>query len=423
MRTEPYWWEHARPTVTEASELPARVDVAVVGSGYTGLSAALTLARSGRSVIVFDDGVPGAGASSRNGGMLGYALKPSLSTLTRRYGAAQAKALLAEAREGYDFLQHFIAEEAIDCDYAESGAFTGIVKPAQYEALARETEALSRATGYEAYMVPKSEVRDEIGTDLYCGGRVMPRRAGLHPARYHAGLIDRVRRSGARVDGNSPVTAIHRNGSDFTVTTPRASITARNVIVAMNGYTAAVTQALRRRVIPVTSYMVATAPLSSNLMATLMPRGRMLSDSNRLLCYFRPSPDNTRILFGGRPAYTDIGPQRAAERLSNYMTRIFPELHDVEISHSWFGYIAYTFDRLPHVGEHDGLHYAMGYCGSGVVMSTWLGRKAALRLLGRPEGNSAFADIGHPASPVYYGKPWFLPLVQAWYQGADMLGR
>jgi glycine/D-amino acid oxidase-like deaminating enzyme len=149
----------------------------------------------------------------------------------------------------------------------------------------------------------------------------------------------------------------------------------------------------------------------------------MLSDSNRLLCYFRPSPDNRRVLFGGRPAYTDIGPQRAAERLSRYMIRIFPELRDVELSHSWFGYIAYTFDRLPHVGERDGMHYAMGYCGSGVVMSTWLGRKAALRLLGQSEGKSAFAEIKHPTTPVYYGTPWFLPFVQAWYQGADMLGR
>jgi glycine/D-amino acid oxidase-like deaminating enzyme len=169
--------------------------------------------------------------------------------------------------------------------------------------------------------------------------------------------------------------------------------------------------------------MIATAPLSPNLMASLMPKRRMLTDSNRLLCYFRPSPDNTRLLFGGRPAYTEIEPKLAAERLSRYMIRIFPELAGVELTHSWFGYIAYTFDRLPHVGECEGMHYAMGYCGSGVVMSTWLGRKVALRLLGQPEGRSAFAELGHPTLPLYYGKPWFLPFVQAWYQGVDMLGR
>lgn len=423
MKEDPYWWEHAPPTATETPAFPAGVDVAVIGSGYTGLSAALTLARAGRSVLVCEAGVPGVGASSRNGGMLGYALKPSLDKLTKRYGGKLARELLIEAREAYDFLSQFISSEKIECDYAETGAFTGIVKPAQYEALARETEQLSRSVGLEAHMVPRSEVRDEIGTDIYCGGRVTPRRAGLHPARYHAGLIERVRQAGVPVVGNCPVTRVEGNGRGFTLTTPRGTLNARNVVVATNGYTGPVTQALRRRVIPVTSYMIATAPLSSNLMATLMPKGRMLSDSNRLLCYFRPSPDNTRVLFGGRPAYTDIGPQRAAGRLARYMTRIFPELRDVELSHSWFGYIAYTFDRLPHVGERDGMHYAMGYCGSGVVMSTWLGRKAALRLLGQPEGRSAFANIAHPTSPFYFGKPWFLPVVQAWYQGADMLGR
>jgi glycine/D-amino acid oxidase-like deaminating enzyme len=423
MKATPYWWEHAPPTAVEAPELPSQADAAVIGSGYTGLSAALTLARAGRSVIVFDAGTPGVGASSRNGGMLGSALKPSLDTLQRRYGDKLANALFTEARQAYDFLRGFVAEENIDCDYAETGAFTGIIKAAQYEALARETEQLARTIGFEADMVPKAEVRNEIGTDLYCGGRVTHRRAGLHPARYHAGLIGRVRAAGAMVVGNSPVISIRRNGGDFTVNTPRASLKARNVVVATNGYTGPVTPALRRRVIPVTSYMIATTPLSPNLMTTLMPKGRMLTDSNRLLCYFRPSPDKTRVLFGGRPAYTEIGPKLASERLSRYMTRIFPELRDVELTHSWFGYIGYTFDKLPHVGERDGIHYAMGYCGSGVVMSTWLGRKAALRLLGSAEGKSAFAELGHPTSPFYHGKPWFLPLVQAWYQGADLLGR
>ena len=423
MKEVPYWWEEAPLTPGDTPAMPTSADVAVIGSGYTGLSAALTLARAGRSVVVFDSDTPGIGASSRNGGMLGSWLKPSLDTLTRRYGPEAARALFAESREAYDFLGRFIADEDIECDYAETGAFTGIVKPAQYEAMARETERLSRTIGVEADMVSRSEVRNEIGTDIYCGGRVTHRRAGLHPARYHAGLIGRVRESGATVAGNCPVTAIQRNGGDFTVTTPHASLKVRNVVVATNGYTGPVTPALRRRVIPVTSYMIATAPLSPNLMATLMPKGRMLTDSNRLLCYFRPSPDNTRVLFGGRPAYTAIGPKLAAERLSRHMTRIFPELRDVELTHSWFGYIAYTFDRLPHVGEHDGMHYAMGYCGSGVVMSTWLGHKAALRLLGQAEGKSAFAELEHPTSRFYHGRPWFLPMVQAWYQGADMLGR
>jgi glycine/D-amino acid oxidase-like deaminating enzyme len=423
MKDTPYWWEDAPLSAAAPPALPARTDVAVIGAGYTGLAAALTLARAGRSVVVLDAGLPGSGASSRNGGMCGDWLKPSLGTLARRYGRERAEALIGEAREAFEFLATFLVEEGIDCDYVRSGGFTGAVTVAAYDALARETEELSRSVGLDADMVSKSEVRSEIGTDLYHGGRVMHRRGGLHPARYYAGLLARVRTAGATVIGDCAVTGLERNGGGFRLATPQASLEARDVVVATNGYTGPVTPALRRRVIPVTSYMIATAPLSANLMATLMPKGRMLTDSNRLLCYFRPSPDNTRILFGGRPAYTDIGPAVAARRLSRHMTRIFPELRDVALSHSWFGYIAYTFDRLPHVGERDGVHYAMGYCGSGVVMATWLGRKAALRLLGRAEGKSAFAELEHPTSPFYHGRPWFLPLVQAWYQGADLIGR
>ncbi|MDA8252204.1 MAG: FAD-binding oxidoreductase [Rhodospirillales bacterium] len=422
MKDTPYWWDDA-PLSAVADALPKRIDVAVVGSGYTGLSAALTLARAGRSVAVLDAGVPGVGASARNGGMCGDMLKPSFDTLARRYGRARAVALFAEASEAFDFLEAFLAAEAIDCAYVRSGGFTGALKPAQYEAMARETAYLSRTIDLAADMVAKSAVRAEVGTDLYVGGRVLHRRGGLHPARYHAGLLARVRAAGAAVIGDCPVRGIDRSGDRFRLALAGAVLDARDVVVATNGYTARVTQALRRRVIPVTSYMIATETLSANLMATLMPKRRMLTDSNRLLCYFRPSPDNTRILFGGRPAYTEIGPARAAQRLARYMTALFPELRGVGLSHSWSGFIAYSFDRLPHVGLRDGMHYAMGYCGSGVVMATWLGRKAALRLLGDAEARSAFADLAHPTRPFYTGRPWFLPLVQAWYQGADAIGR
>ena len=423
MKDTPYWWEDAQPAAGPRPALPGRTDVAVIGAGYTGLSAALTLARAGRSVVVLDAQAPGFGASSRNGGMCGDWLKPSFDTLARRYGRDRAVALIGEAREAFEFLPTFLTEEGIDCGYVRSGGFTGALKPAQYEALARETEYLSRSIGLEADMIPKAEVRSEIGTDLYVGGRVMHRRGGLHPARYHAGLLGRVAGAGATVIGDCPVNGIARDGRGFRLTTACGPLAARDVIVASNGYTGPVTQGLRRRVIPVTSYMIATAPLPAAQMAVLMPKGRMLTDSNRLLCYFRPSPDNTRILFGGRPAYTDIGAAEASRRLGRYMTTIFPDLRGVTLTHSWYGFIAYTFDRLPHAGVHDGMHYAMGYCGSGVVMSTWLGRKAALRLLGEADGKSAFAELEHPTSPVYHGTPWFLPLVQAWYQGADLLGR
>ena len=423
MKDTPFWWEDAPLAHVPPPPVPATADVVVIGAGYTGLSAALVLARAGRDVVVLDAGQPGIGASSRNGGMCGDRLKPSLAELTRSYGRERAVALIKEAREALDFLPAFLATEGIECDYQPTGSFTGTVRPTQYEALARQTEALRRDLGIDADMVSRQDVRAEIGSDLYCGGRVMHRGGGLHPARYHAGLMARVAAAGASVIGETTMTHLERAGARWTVHTSRGGIDSGDIVVATNGYTGPATQDLRRRVIPVASNIIATAPLSPNLMATLMPKGRMLTDSNRLLCYFRPSPDNTRVLFGGRPGYAGLPADVSARRLARYMTTVFPELEGVALTHSWGGNIAYTFDRLPHIGERDGAHYAMGYCGSGVVMSTWLGHKIGQRLLHLPEGRTAFADIAHPTMPFYTGNPWFLPVVQAWYRGADLLGR
>jgi len=289
--------------------------------------------------------------------------------------------------------------------------------------MARTSETLRKVTGFEFDMVGKSGVRDEIGTDQYVGGRVTHHHGGLHPALYHKGLLQRVLAAGATVLGETPMIGLRRESRGFTVATPRGEVEAKDVVVTTNGYTGAVTGWLRRRVIPVTSYIIATEELSNNLMRQLMPKGRMITDNNRLLVYYRPSHDGKRILFGGRAHYRPADLADAGAILRRYMVKLFPELSDVKLSHSWFGFIAYTFDRLPHTGVHDGVHYAMGYCGSGVVMSTWLGRKTALRILGDKEGNSAFAEIAHPTAPLYTGKPWFLPLVKAYYHANDLFGR
>jgi glycine/D-amino acid oxidase-like deaminating enzyme len=422
-KEQPFWWEAAPMAPRPADGLPKRVDVAVIGAGYTGLSAALTLARAGRSVLVLEAGVPGEGASSRNGGFCGDALKPSLEELKARYGETLALALLKEAREALEFLADFIPREGIECHFSRMGRFTGALKPGQYETMARTSETLKKAVGFEFETVEKSRVRDEVGTDLYVGGRVTPYHGGLHPALYHRGLLERALKAGAAIAGATPMTGLEREADGFTVDTPRGAIKARDVIVTTNGYTGKVTGWLRRRLIPVTSYIIATEELSANLMRQLMPKGRNVTDTNRLLVYYRPSPDGKRILFGGRAHYRPTDLRGAGAILRRYMIRLFPEASNARLSHAWYGYIAYTFDRLPHTGVADGVHYALGYCGSGVVMSTWLGRKAALRVLGAREAKSAFAEIGFPIMPLYTGTPWFLPIVKAYYYTADMLAR
>jgi glycine/D-amino acid oxidase-like deaminating enzyme len=355
--------------------------------------------------------------------MFGDLLKPSISELSARFGPQMAARLYGEVRDALIHFEVFLAENGIQCDFARSGRLTGALSNAQLAGVLRESEALRRVTGVEYDVVEKSELAAELGTDVYVGARLYRHHGGLHPAKYVAELARRVLAAGGGICESTAFLSYEGTSEGFSIKTSAGAIRARELIVATNGYTGTAGGSLRRRLIPVTSYMIATEELPPDLMSTLMPRGRVITDTNRLLCYYRPSPDGKRILFGGRPAYTEISPQESAKRLASYLHTLFPALANVALSHSWFGMIAYTFDRLPHVGKVDGFHYAGGYCGSGVVMATWLGSKVAHRLLGNDEGVTAFAELAHPTHPLYYGRPWFLPLVQAWYQAADLWQR
>jgi glycine/D-amino acid oxidase-like deaminating enzyme len=419
MKETPYWWEEAPLAALPATDLPQQTDVAIIGCGYTGLSAALTLLEKGRSVVLLEEQRAGEGASSRNGGMCGDILKPTFSQLSERCGRRTAVALYSETRDALTFLKHFVSTHAIACDLAQVGRLTGVLSERQVRSIEDESALLKKEVGIDYHMVSKRDLRDEIGSDLYVGARIHPHHAGLHPAKYVAGLIRIVRERGANIHDRTRLLSYVSVGRDFELVTSRGKLRTRDLIIATNGYTGAATSWLRRRIVPVTSYMIATEVIPPATMRELFPKGRLVIDTNRLLVYYRPSPDGTRILFGGRPAYTKVSLETSARRLMDYLRQIFPALRTISVAHSWFGYIGYTFDHLPHVGTQDGVHYAAGYCGSGVVLATWLGRKAAHRLLGDSEGKSAFANLPHPTHPLYRGRPWFLPLVQAWYQLQD----
>jgi glycine/D-amino acid oxidase-like deaminating enzyme len=421
MKHTPIWWEDAPPLRSSSAPVAPSCDVAIVGAGYTGLSAAITLARAGRKVQVFDKMRAGEGASSRNGGIASGNLRPSLQAMIGRFGEARALAIHAEAKFAREDLMAFITRENIDCDYKLTGRFTGATSPAQYDILQREAELLTRTLGIEAFALDRTRQRDALGTDYYCGGVVRMDIGGLHPAKLLASMLRLATAAGAVVADGTAVTRILPTGRGFEVATTGGKTQARNVIVATNGYTDAANAWLRRRLVPVASCIIATGQISANLMRMLMPKGYMCGDTRKLHHYYRPSPDGQRILFGGRGGSLGDAALAATPRLKRALVDVFPELDGIDVSHGWFGYVAMNRDMVPRIFSHNGIHYAGGYCGSGVVWARWAGQKVALNVLGGAHERSALDFRAPRAIPFYRGKPWFMPALFAWYELQDRL--
>jgi glycine/D-amino acid oxidase-like deaminating enzyme len=418
-KLSPYWWDHVPRPALPGVSLPARTDVLVVGSGYTGLHAALQTARGGRETLVLDAEDAGWGCSTRNGGQISTSIKPGYALLAKRYGDERARAILMEGRQSLDWIARFVADERIDCDFARVGRFHAAHNAVQFDKLAHAVEHQITGLEVEADVVPRAEQHRELGTDAYWGGVVYRRHASVDPARYHQGLLERVQAAGAAVLARCPVTGIEKDGGGFRVATARGVVQARDVVIATNGYTGTLTPWLRRRVIPIGSYIIATEPLSEAQMARLMPKNRIVSDTRKVVFYYRASPDRRRILFGGRVSTDETDPRVSGPLLHADLAKLFPELQGTRISHSWCGFVAYTFDELMHLGRHDGLHYAMGYCGSGVGMGSYLGMRLGQQVLGLPEGRTAFDGLAFQTRPLYSGNPWFLAPSIRYYRWRD----
>lgn len=425
-RNLPFWFEEAplEPRPAGGPRPDPACDVAIIGAGFTGLSAALPLARAGRSVQVFDSLAPGEGASRRNGGIASGSLYFSLGGAIERFGLEKGVGLHRESKEARKSLLDFIREEGIDCQLREAGRFDALFSPSHYEGKARECELLNKHLDIGAVMVPRAEQQSELGTEFYHGGMSRPDIPTLHPGLLHQGLLERLRDAGGKVTGHCGVLGFERLREGYLLQTEGGEVRAKQLIVAVNGYADGAVPWARRRLVPVTSQIIVTEPLSPNLMAALMPKGRAVGESRKLLNYYRPTPDGRAILFGGRAGATAKTAAAKTAALKDQLTAIFPELKETAVSHVWWGNVAYTFDYLPKLAEKDGVLYANGYCGSGVVWGTWLGQKAAWRLLGEAErARTLFAGDRFQTRPFYSGDPWFLPAMLAWYRWRDSRAR
>jgi glycine/D-amino acid oxidase-like deaminating enzyme len=421
----PYWWEAYRPVAGEFVEVPHSARVVIVGAGYAGLSAALELARNGVEAVVLEAAELGFGASTRNGGAVSGGVNIGKGFTGRSHAVDPGRAghLLADAAEAFELIDRLIGEERIDCHWEKSGRFVGAWTKRHFEAQSGRLALLNAAARSGAYMVPREAQRAEIASDYYYGGMVVERSGKLHPALYYKGLLEACHRREVKVCAKAAAGRIARVGNAWRVLTSRGEVTAGDVVIATNGYTGELTPALRRRIVPIASHIIATEELPPDLAGALIPKGRTLSDTRRVLCYYRMSPDGRRMLFGGRARFTESDAATRARVLYRCMTRRFPQLRGVRLTHAWTGNTAFTLDALPHMGEDEGLHYALGCNGSGIAMMTYLGYQTARKIARAANYACAFDGAEFPDHPLYTGNPWFLPLIGGYYRLRDRLDR
>jgi glycine/D-amino acid oxidase-like deaminating enzyme len=428
LQSRNYWLDTVSMPTGVSGALPENVDVAVIGAGFTGLSAARALARRGARVVVLEAASIGWGASSRNGGMVLTGMKLGVEVLAKRYGMEATRRMYAASLASIDCVEQLVRDENIECNFSRCGHLEVACKQSHFDAYARSVELISREFNHQLRIIPKRDLNSEIGSEIYFGGMVDEVSAGLNPARYVAGLGSAAKRAGACVFEYTRVDAIERRStqgkSGFQIKTSRGELFAENVFVATSGYTGAATPALRKKIIPIGSFIIATEPLEDSLARELSPRNRMIFDSKHYLHYYRLTPDN-RMLFGGRAAFfpeTSETISRSAGILHRDLLRVYPQLRQTKIEYVWGGTLDFTFDIMPHAGKMDGIYYAIGYAGHGVAMATYLGKAIAESMAGI-ESENPYRDIEFPGAPLglYNGNPWFLPFAGMYYKVLDWI--
>jgi glycine/D-amino acid oxidase-like deaminating enzyme len=421
-----YWLTTVEMTKGSAEPLPKSVDVAVIGAGFTGLSAARNLAKRGVQVAVLESETIGWGASSRNGGMVLTGLKLGVNKLISTYGREKTQEMYAATLKSIDCVEQIVGDESIDCNFSRCGHLEVACKQKHFDEYARQAEVVAREFNHQLRAVPRHELGSEIGSGIYYGGLVDEISAGVNPARYVSGLGRAAQRAGACVYEQTRVETIERasqNGAPgWRLATSRGSLRASSVMVATSGYTSKTTPTLQKRIIPIGSYIIVTEVLPENVARQVSPRNRMIYDSKNYLYYYRLTPDQ-RMLFGGRAAFfpeTADSVRRSAEILRHGMIDVYPQLQNTKVEFVWGGTLDFAFDIMPHAGQMDGIYYALGYAGHGVAMATYLGQKMAEYILTGKDENP-YAGIPFPGAPLglYNGKPWFLPLAGAYYKFLD----
>jgi glycine/D-amino acid oxidase-like deaminating enzyme len=429
MKLESYWTASTPAFVPRAAQLPSQCDVAIVGGGFTGLSAALALARRGASVVVLEAGERvAAEASGRNGGHVNNGLAVDYAEVAAKVGVEQARAWYHAYDQSVDAVERIVRDEQIDCDFVRRGKLKLATRPAGLEALTRSAERLVRdGVDTDVEIFDRARVQAEVASDRFVGGLLYKRSAQMHMGRFALGLAQAAERNGARTHTGTCVQRLERigQGQAHRVHTSRGTLHAQQVLLANGaarhgGYSSF--GWMRRRIVPIGSFIVVTEPLGAERANALLRERRTYVTVANIHHYFRLTPDH-RLVLGGRARFAISSPvsdAKSGEILRAGMAQIFPPLAGTRIDYCWGGLVDVTQDRLPHAGERDGLFYSTGYSGHGTQMSVLMGERMAAVMGGDANANP-WRGRKWPAIPGHLGPPWFLPAVGAYFRLKDRL--
>ena len=350
LKEKVFWHETTvMPTDENLHDLPAKADLVVVGGGIPGLSAARQLAITGRQCGLAGGRNDRWGASSRNGGMALTGLKLDAALVEARYGHDLTRQLFDDWIASLNTVGHIVSHEQIDCGFARAGHLLLANKPAHYEAMQKEAEWYRQHFNHVSRTIPRSELQEEIASDVYYGGLVDETSAGLNPAQYVAGLAKAAERAGATLHPHARVLQFNKVPGGYQLKTQRGEIGARQVLVTTGGYTKAATPSLQKRIIPIGSYVIATEPIPENMARKLIPHNRMVFDYKHFLNYYRFSADH-RMVFGGRATFFPETPSSIrdnARHLQHEMVHIFPQLKDVKVEYAWAARLTSPLTKCP----------------------------------------------------------------------------